>query len=535
MYVIAYDIGTTGVKTCLFSIGKGEPIKLIAGESENYDLYILDNGGVEQDPDQWWDAMCLTTKRLLQKTDIDKSDVKGISFCAQMQAVILIDKDGKHIMNSMSYMDNRGTEQIKELMHKGPKIAGMNAWKLLRSLQITGAVSGSAKDPVFKYRWVADNDPETFAKVHKWLDVKDYLAGRASGNFVMSRDSAWSTLLYDTRNNCFSEEIAKMMKVDMKHLPEIVFSTDQVGGITSEAAEELGLAGGTPVFSGGGDASLIGVGAGAVEVGNTHVYMGTSGWVCTVVDKQKLDVGTMIASLVGADPETYNCFAELETAGKCLEWARERIAKDELELYKNQPYTEEIASGETNVYSYMMEKIKNVPAGSNGVIFTPWLHGNRNPFEDPNARGMFFGLGIESTSSDMVHAVIEGVCMHLKWQMTAMEKLTPSSEVVRFVGGGALAPLTCQILADVLGKKIEIVSDPQNAGSVGAAALMGIGLGLYDSFRDIKSSVPATKTFSPRIENTAVYEDLFIIFKDLYKCNKRNFSRLRKRSGLNEK
>jgi xylulokinase len=176
----------------------------------------------------------------------------------------------------------------------------------------------------------------------------------------------------------------------------------------------------------------------------------------------------------------------------------------------------------------MMDQIKDVPAGSRGVIFTPWLHGNRNPFEDPNARGMFFGLGIESTSVDMVHAVIEGVCLHLKWQMTAMEKLTPTSEVIRFVGGGALAPLTCQILADVLGKKVETVDSPQNAGSVGAAALMGIGLGLYESFKDVKESVPVTASYEPRKENTEVYEELFVIFKDLYKNNKKNFSRLRK-------
>lgn len=511
MYVIAYDVGTTGIKSCIFSIDKGEPIRLIAGKTADYDLYVLDNGGVEQDPDQWWEAMCSTTKELLSETNINKEEIEGISFCAQMQAVVLIDKDGQPVMNAMSYMDNRGGQQMEELMRKGPKVAGMNVRKLLRSLQISGAVSGSVKDPVFKYRWVADNEPELFAKVHKWLDVKDYLAGKASGNFVMSRDSAFSTLCYDTRNNCFSEEICKMMKVDMAHLPEIVLSTDQVGGITEEAASQLGLAAGTPVFSGGGDASLIGVGAGAVEVGNTHVYMGTSGWVSTVVDKQKLDISSMIASIVGADPDNYNCFAELETAGKCLEWAKKNISKAES-------------------YDELMKQIEEVPAGSNGVIFTPWLHGNRNPFEDPDARSVFFGMGIESTSEDMLHAVIEGVCMHLKWQMTAMEKLTPASDPVRFVGGGAMVPVTCQILADVLGKKVETVADPQNAGSVGAAALMGIGLGIYDSFRDVKDSVPAAETYYPQPENTMRYEELFTIFKDLYNHNKKNFHRLRGRS-----
>jgi len=243
MYVIAYDVGTTGLKSCLFSIGKGQPIKLIAAESESYDLYVLDNGGVEQDPDQWWDAMCITTPKLLQKAGLDKKDIAGISFCAQMQAVVLVDKDGKHVMNSMSYMDNRGKEQIEKLMRKGPKIAGMNAWKLLRSLQLTGAVSGSVKDPVYKYRWVADNEPEIMARTYKWLDVKDYLVCRSTGKFTMSMDSAFSTLVCDTRKGkeAFSPVVCKMMDVNMEHLPEIVLSTDNVGGMTETAAQELGL------------------------------------------------------------------------------------------------------------------------------------------------------------------------------------------------------------------------------------------------------------------------------------------------------
>lgn len=511
MYVIAYDVGTTGLKSCLFSIGRGQPIKLIAGETADYDLYVLDNGGVEQDPNQWWDGMCVTTKRLLDKAGLDKTEIKGISFCAQMQAVILADRNGEPVMNSMSYMDNRGREQIDKLMRKGPKIAGMNAGKLLKSLRITGAVSGSVKDPVYKYRWVADNEPEIMARTYKWLDVKDFLVLKATGEFTMSRDSAFSTLLCDTREGRFgfSETICKMMDVDMNHLPRIVLSTDRVGGITGEAAARLGLAAGTPVFSGGGDASLIGVGAGATASGDTHVYMGTSGWVCTVVDKQMLDIGSMTASISGADPDRFNCFAELETAGKCLEWAKKQVGID--------------GAGS---YGEIMDRIQNVPAGSNGIMFTPWLHGNRNPFEDPDARGMFFNLGLESTAEDMIHAVIEGVCLHLRWQMTAMTKLTPPSEVIRFVGGGAQSPVTCQILADVLGRKVETVDSPQNAGSVGAAAVMAVGLGIFENLQDIRSSVPAAAEYTPRMENTAVYDKLFDIFRDLYKTNRKNYHKL---------
>ena len=508
MYVIAYDVGTTGLKTCLFDITEDKRINMVADASEGYDLYTLENGGSEQDPQQWWDAMCKTTGELLQRTGIEKEQIQGISFCAQMQAVVLVDKDGKHLRNSMGYMDQRGTEQIEKLMYQGVKVAGMNAFKLLKSLKITGAVSGSVKDPVYKYRWVADNEPELFEKVYKWLDVKDYLVMRASGKFTMSPDSAFATMLYDSRpgKNVFSSEVCSFMDVDINHLPDLVQCTDNVGGITLQAAEELGLAAGTPVFSGGGDGAVIGVGGGACKNGDTHVYWGTSGWVSTVLEKRKLDVGSMIASMVGASQKYFNCFAELETAGKCVEWAMSRF-------------------GITS-YEELNKMLESVPAGSNGVIFTPWLHGNRNPFEDPNARGMFFNLGLENTVADMMHAVIEGVCMHLRWQMTAMSKLTPISDVIRFVGGGARTPAICQILSDVLGKPVETVDSPHNVGSVGAAAIIATGLGVFDSIEDIGNNIPVSASYEPQARNAKVYNEIFGIFQDLYKNNKKNFFKL---------
>ena len=530
MYVIAYDVGTTELKSCLFDISKERGIINVDGEMEDYDLYVLENGGVEQDPEQWWQAMCTATGRLLEEAGVSKEEIRGISFCAQMQALVLVDGEGKAVRNAMSYMDNRSVEQIKKGIGRGVKVAGMNARKLLRSLKITGAVSGSVKDPLWKYRWVADNEPEAFAKAYKWLDVKDYLVCRASGKFTMSRDSAFSTLLYDTREGRdeFSAEMCKMFDVNMDHLPEIVSSSEAVGGITDEAAEQLGLAAGTPVFSGGGDASLIGVGAGAVENGDTHVYIGTSGWVSTVTEKQKLDVGSMIASIVGVKDGSFNCFAELETAGKCFEWAKDHIMMDDIDLFSKVIFADDIEDQKINTYGYIMSKIDDIPPGSNGVIFTPWLHGNRCPFEDPNARGMFFGLGLESTAADMYHAVVEGVCMHLKWQMTAMDKIVPSSQAVRFAGGGALSDQTCQILADVLNKKIEVTEDPQNTGAAGAAALIALGLGEIETLDEVKQMVKVTRTYEPDPAGAAVYDRLFGTFKNLYKNNKKNFRELSK-------
>ena len=196
-YVLSYDIGTTGVKTCLFEVE--DEIKLIAAEMEGYSLTVYPDGGAEQDPDEWWSAICNTTKRLMNSTSVSTSEIAGISFCSQMQGLVLVDKDGRPVRKAMSYMDQRAKKQIKELMAYGPQIAGAYIPKLLKSLQITGAVSASVKDPVYKYKWVEENEPENFARTYKWLDVKEYIICRMTDKFVMTRDSAFGTLLYDVR------------------------------------------------------------------------------------------------------------------------------------------------------------------------------------------------------------------------------------------------------------------------------------------------------------------------------------------------
>ena len=271
MNIISYDIGTTGVKTCLFKAT--DRIKLIASAFDGYDIKISHDGSAEQDPDQWWSAIINSTKEIIN----EDTKVDAISFCSQMQSLVLVDKEGRHLRPSMSYMDQRAGEIKKKVLEKGVKVSGINVNKLLRSLYHTGAVSGSVKDPVWKYLWVKENEPEIFAKVYKWLDVKEAIIARMTKEFIMSEDSAFATLIYEMRSKekVFSKSVMKMLGVDPKHMPKIISSEDVAGYLTKESAEELGLKEGIPVYAGGGDASLIGVGAGAIMPGDTHVYMGT--------------------------------------------------------------------------------------------------------------------------------------------------------------------------------------------------------------------------------------------------------------------
>ncbi len=522
---LSYDIGTTGVKTCVFDIS--DKIKLIGSASASYGLYVLDNGGAEQDPDEWWDGMRSTTAQALQKAGVSADDIAGVSFCSQMQGLVAVDKDGRALRRAMSYMDQRATAELKKGIAHGPCIAGANVVKLLRSLSITGAVAASVKDPVWKYKWIESNEPDVFERMYKWLDVKEYLILRATGNFIATPDSAFATLLYDIRQKKWSDEMCRMLGVRREHLPDIIPCDAQAGVLTPAAAEQLGLKAGTPVFGGGGDATAIGVGAGAVEPGETHVYVGTSGWVSTVTDRSLVDTSSMIAAVVGARDGYYNYFAELETAGKCLEWVKDHLALDEIGVYlQSRSVADVYETKYRSLYDYMTEIIERVPAGSNGVVFTPWMHGNRCPFEDPFAKAMFFNIGLDNGKSDMIRSVVEGVCCHLRWFIECQDKKLATSDTVRFVGGGALSPATCRILADVTGKAVQTVESPQNAGAVGAAVLTASGLGLIGGVGDARSVVVPAGLYEPDPANKNVYDNVYGVFKGLWKANKKGFAAL---------
>ncbi|MCF0143478.1 MAG: carbohydrate kinase, partial [Parasporobacterium sp.] len=398
-----------------------------------------------------------------------------------------------------------------------------------KSLRINCAASTSVKDPIWKYKWVENNEPEIFAKVHKWLDVKEYLIGRCTGKFVMTKDSAFATFLYDTRkgHEGWNDSLIKMFGVKKEHLPKIIGCADEAGKLTEQAATELGLIAGTPVFGGGGDATLIGVGAGCVNPGDTHIYSGTSGWVSTVLDKQVVDIDAMIAGVVGAEDNRYNYFAEMETAGKCFEWVKDHLALDEIGIYlKKTNVAESPETLYSSLYDYMSDEVEHVPAGSNGVIFTPWLHGNRCPFEDPAAAGMFFNIKIETGKTEMIRAVLEGICFHLRWMLECEANKVKTSDTIRFVGGGALSSLTCQILADITGRTIETVENPQDVGAVGAALLVAVGTGAISSLGSAASCVHVTAQYKPDPFTKAVYDRNYKVFRELYKNNKNSFKAL---------
>ena len=526
-YIIAYDFGTTGVKTCLFCVDA--EIRMEASAYAGYELYILENGGAEQDADAWWDAMCRTTHAVFRKTAVRPEQVSGISFCSQMQGLVLVDETGRALRRPMSYMDQRAGAEFRACQTHGLTISGVNIRMLLQSLAATHAASTSVKDPLWKYKWVQAHEPELFAKVHKWLDVKEYLIARCTGEFVMTYDSAYSTFLYDTRpgHTGWNERLCRMYGVDPRHLPRLIACTDVAGTLTQTAARELGLAPGTKVYGGGGDATLIGLGAGCTQIGSTHIYSGTSGWVGTLMDHQAVDIIAMIAGIVSAEAGKYNYFAEMETAGKCFEWVKDHLVLDEVNVYLSKIDVAE--SAETvyeSLYDYMSDTVAKVAPGAGGVIFTPWLHGNRCPFEDAAAAGMFFNIRLETGKAQMLRAVLEGICYHLRWMLECQQKKVRIPQTIRFVGGGALSAVTCQMLSDITGRTVETVENTKDVGAIGAAMLAAVGSGEIKDLTQAGQLVRVSGRYTPDETNRAVYERNYTVFKRLYASNQKNFALL---------
>ncbi len=521
--ILAHDIGTTGNKACLFRVT--DKIELLAEAIAEYPL-ILEPGKAEQNPDDWWEAICSTTRLVLSRANIKPESISALSYCTQMQGFIPVDENGKALRNAMSYMDSRGSSQRKKYLANGLiKVAGINLIKLLKCLRITGVVPASVKDPVWKYLWLKENETGIYQRMAKWYDVKEYLLHRCTGSGRMTYDSAFATLMFDSRKGQYRwpRSLLNMFGVKIEHMPELASSTDKVGSLTENAAVDLGLVPGIPVFGGGGDATLIPIGAGCTQKGDGHIYIGTSGWVSVVVEHRAMDLRNMIASVIGAIPGKFNYFAEQETSGVCLQWVRDHLALDEINVFLKKEHVAEKSEEYSSLYEYLSEVVENTPVGAGGVIFTPWLRGSRCPVEAPESRGMFFNIGLDTGKKMLIRSVLEGVAFHKRWMLEAVESKVDAGNTLRFVGGGANSPVWCQIIADVTGKNIEVVDSPQNAGVTGAALICAVGLGVIDSLESVDQLIKVKAKYSPNTRHKAIYDQQYQVFKTLYKNNKESF------------
>ena len=498
--ILAFDVGTTAVKAGLVDASTFEVVAYVQRRNE---VLFPQEGWAEQNPEDLWHVVSELSAELG-----NRDEVVGVVFATQMAGVLPVDKDGAPLRRMIIWLDERGRGYPRGLWGGALRVKGYNLFRLMEFIWVTGgAPSATGKDPLSKMLWLRDNEPDVWSRTYKFLDVKAYLLYRATGVFVTSPDEANLTWLLDTRRGRaeWNLRLAGRYGVPPEKLPAVKKSVEVAGRLTHEAARELGLPPDLPVFVGSGDMAAAAVGSGAVGEGEMHVYVGTSDWVAAHVRERRLDLFHYVGSIHSAIPGAYLLVAEQEVAGAALDKVMELLGVAD--------------------YGEVERLVSSAEPGAGGMIFLPWLYGERAPIDDPHVRGGVINLSLRSGRGQMLRAVMEGVAMNIRWAFRYVERLARFNPEVRVVGGGALSDTWCQILADVLGRVVVRVSQPRQAVLRGAAAVAAVGLGLYSNFIDAAARFRVDRRFAPS-ENRVVYDKLFNVFVHLYRSLKNNFKSL---------
>ncbi len=517
-YILSFDLGTSGSKTAIVSV-YGEVVDF---DFESVPLILLPDGGAEQKPDDWWHAIMTTSKRLLSKGTVNPDDIVAIAASTQWSGTVPVDQAGNPLMNAIIWMDMRGAKYVAKMAGGLLKIEGYNPFKLLRWIRMTGGAPGlTGKDPVGHILLIRNEFPDVYQKTYKFLEPKDYINFCFTGKFAASYDSItlhWVTDNRDISHISYSDKLLEMYRLEKEKLSELKRSIDILGPLKKEVARELGLKDDVQVVMGSPDVQAAALGSGAVRDNQGHIYVGTSSWISAHVTYKKTDVMHGIASIPSAIPDKYIVANEQETAGGVLTYLRDNILYHKDKLLKEEALPD--------VYKIFDRIAENVPAGSNKIIFTPWLNGERTPIEDNSARACIYNLSLENTRADIVRAFLEGVAYNQRWALQYVEKfIGRPMNPIHMVGGGAISDVWCQIHADVLNRTIKQVKDPIQTNVRGAAFIAAVGLG-YIAFEDIPKYIQINNTFEPNPENRKIYDRLFAEFVNIYKHNKAIFKRL---------
>lgn len=517
-YILAIDLGTSGSKTALVTV-LGEVIDF---EFEKVPLILLPNGGAEQNPDDWWQAIMTTSKKLLSKQLVPVDDIVAISCSTHWMGTVPVDREGNALMNGIIWMDARGAKYVRKLFEGPIKIAGYDVRKLLKWVRLTGGAPVlSGKDAAGHILFIKNEFPDVYKKTYKFLEPIDYINMRFTGIFSASYNSItdhWVTDNRDLSKITYSDALLKITTIDREKLPDLKGSIEVLGPLKKNIAEELGLNAGVRVVMGSPDYHAAAIGSGAIKDFEGHICIGTSSWISAHIPFKKLDAIHSIATLPSAIPDRYLIADEQDAAGANLAFLKDNILYHEDELLKEEALPD--------VYKIFDRIAEKAPAGSNKVIYTPWLNGELTPVMDNTVRASIYNLSLSSTRADIIRAFLEGVAFNQRWLLKYIEKfIKRKMDPIHIVGGGASSDIWCQIHADVLNRTIKQVKDPIQTNARGAAFIASVGLG-YITFEDIPKYIQIKKTFKPNPENRKIYDQLFAEFLNIYKNNKSIFKRL---------
>jgi len=510
-HVLSIDLGTSALKVALVSMS-GE---VVAAEQETCTVNLLPGGGAEQDPRRWWEQVTSASSRLMARAPVPAGSVAAVACTAQWSGTVPVDEHLQPVRAAIIWMDSRGAPCVRRVTSGAVRVQGYGMGKLARWVRTTGGIPAqSGKDPIAHILWLKHREPETYRRARTFLEPKDYLNACLTGRAAASFDSIalhWVTDNRDPARVRYDPALLRLAGIEQSRLPELLAATDILGPLSQAPADELGVPAGIPVVVGTPDLHSAAIGSGATRDYQAHLYVGTSSWLTCHVPFKKTDMRHNMASLPSPIPQRYFVADEQETAGAALEFLRERVMR----------------GGDAPVGYREFDKMAGqAPPGSSGVIFTPWLYGERTPVEDRSVRGGFHNLSLSASREDLVRAVFEGVALNTRWLLGAVERFTRHRlEPIRFIGGGARSDVWCQIFADVLGRTIDQVADPVNANARGAGLLAAVALGEL-TFDQVPDLVPVTRSYEPDPAHEVLYDRAFREFVGFYRRNRKAYARL---------
>ena len=490
MLYIGVDLGTSAVKLVLMD-GEGNVKNIV---SKEYPLYFPKTGWSEQNPSDWYEGLKTGVKELMSGFNPD--EVEGISFGGQMHGLVILDDKDNVLRPAILWNDGRTQKECEYLNNV---IGREKISKYTANMAFPGFTAP-------KLLWIKENEPQIFEKIEKIMLPKDYLAYKLSGVHCTDVSDASGMLLFDVENKCWSDEMIDIIGIKKSQLAKVFESYEAVGSLTESAAKDLGLTTKVKVIAGAGDNAAGAVGTGTLKNGMCSVSLGTSGTVFIASDGFAVDKANSMHSFAHANGKYHFLGCMLSAASANKWWMDEIIG------------TKEYAKEQENI----------TKLGENNVFFLPYLMGERTPHNNPDARGAFIGMSMDTTRADMTQAVLEGVAFALRDSIEIARSFGIKIDRIRVNGGGAKSPLWCQILADVMNVKVDKINSEEGPG-YGAAILAAVGCKRYASVEEAAEKfIRVVSTVEQNSESVQKYEKKYQTFKKLYPALKPVYSELSK-------
>lgn len=492
-YILAHDLGTSGDKASIYD----ENGKLKGSVTSGYSTAYAKTGWAEQDPEDWWKAVCDSTKLIIQKEKINSEDIECISFSGQMMGCLPVDIEGNCLRKSIIWADMRAIKECEQLKYSIGENAVYN-------------IAGTSIAPNYsleKIMWVKENENEVYKKAASFLNAKDYIIYKLTGQFVTDYSDASGTNVLDINKKVWSDDIIKAADIDKNKLPELHASTDIIGYIMPSVAPEIGLTSKTAVVLGGGDGPCATVGAGAVEEGDIYNYFGSSSWISITSSKPVFDPDQRTFNLCLPDPEYTMAVGTMQSAGGSYEWLKENLCEEESRLARNV---------NANPFQIIDERAAKSPTGSKSLLFLPYLLGERCPYWNPKARGAFIGLSRSHTKDDIIRSVYEGPVFNLKVILDLFKTQGFYTKEIRAIGGAVRSDFLCRIMANIFGIEVLRPIMLEEATSFGAAMIGAVGVGIFGSFNEAKNINSIDNRITPDKKEVEKYQKIYPIFKAAY-------------------